>query len=64
MLSLYEGKTVLSGAWELIDNYKKYSAKYFLLIDYETSTAKKTNNRLRYSKKISRMLALNQSLGI
>ena len=39
-------------------------AKCLLLIDYETSIAKETNNGVRCSKKISRMFALYLSLGI
>ena len=54
----------MSDVWGLIDNYNKYLAEYLLLIDYETTIAKETNNLERYSKKISRMLALNLSLGI
>jgi len=47
----------LSGTLGLIVKYNKILAKYFIIFDYETITAKKTNNRLGYSKKISRMFA-------
>ena len=48
----------------LIEKYNKILAKYFIIFDYETITAKKTNNRLGYSKKISRMFALIEELEV
>lgn len=38
-------------------NYNKNSGRAFIIIDYETYIAKKTNSRLGYSKKISRVFA-------
>ena len=53
----------MSDTWGLTDNYNKYLAEYLLLIGYETFIAKETNNRARYSKKISRMFAYLFELG-
>jgi len=47
----------LSGDLGLIAKYNKILAKYFIIFDYETITAKETNSRLGYSKKISRVFA-------
>jgi len=49
--------TVLSDVWGLIHKIIIITWPAFIIIDYETYLAKKTNNRLGYSKKISRVFA-------